>query len=85
MTDYAACNKAFRQQKSRLTRAINSKDPQKVLAEVHRTVNEWQRAPFNGMWPDDWARWQRALDDALGWRSTMHLRYVSTLRLDDFR
>jgi hypothetical protein len=25
------------------------------------------------MWPDDWTRWQRALDDALGYRSSVEL------------
>lgn len=47
--------------KGRLTRAINSKDPAKVIAECdHAFAVFGDRA-----WPDDWARWQRAKDDAL--------------------
>jgi len=47
--------------KSRLTRAINSKDPRKVLAEC-----AYFRDYFaNGLaMPDNWSRWQRAADDA---------------------
>lgn len=77
MTDYKACNAAFKQQKSRLTRAVNSGEPHKVREACERAVSEWGREPFNGMWPDDWSRWQRALDDAYGWRNPH--------QLDDFR
>lgn len=76
MTDYKACNKAFAQQKAALTRATK-KGPEAVLAACKKAVQEWGDAPFNGMWPDDWARWQRALDDAFGWRNPH--------QLDDFR
>jgi hypothetical protein len=68
------------QQRAALTRAIKTKDHAKVLAEVTRTVQEWrdgtwhngrpgQRAPVRpNVWPDGWARWQRALDDVTpGW------------------
>jgi hypothetical protein len=76
MTDYAACNKAFAKQKAALTRA-QKKGREAVLFECMKAVEQWSEAPFNGMWPDDWSRWQRALDDAFGWRNTH--------RLDDFR
>jgi hypothetical protein len=26
------------------------------------------------MWPDDWSRWQCALDDALDWNSRVDLK-----------
>ena len=65
MTDYAACNMAFRRQKSALTRAINKGNPDLVIATVHKHKQEWEEAPFNGMWPDDWARWDRAHGDAV--------------------
>ena len=61
--DYQAANKKYRSQKAALTRAGNSKDRDKVLAACVKVVSEWGAAPFNGMWPDDWARWQGALDD----------------------
>lgn len=49
------------QQKAMLTRAINSKDPEKVKAACKAAVDSWNK-PGN-YWPDDWSRWQRALDD----------------------
>jgi hypothetical protein len=60
MIDYARMQRVFPKQKAALTRAINSKDPQKVVATCQKTVAEWNEI---GAWPDDWARWQRALDD----------------------
>lgn len=56
-------NKAFSLQKAALTRAVNSGSPIKVEAACKAAVEAWSAAPFNGAWPDDWARWQRALDD----------------------
>ena len=65
--DYQAANKAGAHQKAALTRAVNTKDPNKVIFACHKTVNEWSRPPFDGAWPDDWSRWQRVLDDVLHW------------------
>jgi hypothetical protein len=64
MTDYKACNAKFKQQKAALTRA-QKKGPQAVLDAVVKAQQEWSEAPFNGMWPDDWARWERASQDAM--------------------
>ena len=61
MTNYIT-TKQFRAAKSRLTRAINSGDPHKVVAEVTRTFAEWDDGDY--AYPDDWHRWQRALEDA---------------------
>lgn len=71
--DYAGVKKVFRNQKAALTRAVNSGDPDKIVLACRDAVKAWGEAPFNGAWPDDWSRWQRALDDALGWRSTVRL------------
>lgn len=60
MIDYARMNREFPKQKARLTRAINSGSRDRVLAEAQRVVREWDDI---GAWPDDWARWQGALDD----------------------
>lgn len=50
----------YRKLKSALTRAKNSGDPKKVLAAVENAV-----AVFNAkIWPDDWALWRIALEDA---------------------
>lgn len=58
--DYARMQRRFPRQKAALTRAVNSGDPEKVVATCRSTVAEWNEI---GCWPDDWARWQRALDD----------------------
>lgn len=71
--DYAGCKPIFKQQKSALTRAVNSKNRDKVLLACRNAVRQWNRAPFNGAWPDDWARWQRALDDVFNWDRTPRL------------
>jgi hypothetical protein len=62
--DYAAINAKFKVQKGALTRAVNSGQRDKIVVAVAKAVREWSEAPFNGMWPDDWSNWQRALDDA---------------------
>lgn len=62
--DYVAVNREFRRQKGRLTRAINSGNPDNVVLACADAVREWDQP--GRAWPDDWTRWQRALDDALG-------------------
>jgi len=59
--DYARMKRVRPQQKSALTRAIKSGDPAKVMLAARRAVREWNAI---GAWPDDWSRWQRAIDDA---------------------
>lgn len=59
--DYTAANKEFRRQKAALTRAINSGDRDKVLIACTNAVREWNQP--GRAWPDNWSRWQRALDD----------------------
>lgn len=59
-------NRVYRAQKAALTRAIRSDDPERVIRTCRDAVNAWAKPPFNGAWPDNWSRWQRALDDALG-------------------
>jgi len=48
-------------QKAALTRAINSGSHERVVTAACRALDEWDA--IGGYWPDDWARWQRALDD----------------------
>lgn len=73
--DYDAAAKEFRKQKSALTRAINSGDPDRVVLACRDAVAEWDQP--GRAWPDDWSRWQRALDDALG--------FPWATRLEDLR
>jgi hypothetical protein len=42
----------------------------KLVDEVRRTIAEWESPEWSarygvrqGAWPDDWARWQRAIDE----------------------
>lgn len=58
--DYARMNRTRRSQKAALTRAINSGDRDKMIETCAAAVREWDEI---GAWPDDWTRWQRALDD----------------------
>ena len=60
MTTYMD-NATYRNLKSRLTRAQNSGDPLKVLAEC----KNFQAVAGNSVWPDDWHRWKVAAEDAL--------------------
>lgn len=46
-------------QKAALTRAIK-KGHAAVVEATRKVVIEWNE---DGPWPDDWSRWQRALDD----------------------
>lgn len=61
--DYERMQRVRRGQKSALTRAINSGQPVRVLQVCRDAVREWNEI---GAWPDDWSRWQRALDDQYG-------------------
>lgn len=69
--------RTFGQQKAALTRAERTGEPRSteryeaVLKACRRTVAEWDSPEWaaahrvrQGAWPDDWARWQRALGDA---------------------
>lgn len=59
--DYPRMQRRHRVHKAALTRAINSGEPRKVEDACRAAVREWDEI---GAWPDDWSRWQRALDDA---------------------
>lgn len=72
--DYARMNALFPKQKAALTRALHVTDGQArkdaVILTCRKTVREWNEI---GAWPDDWSRWQRALDDTLGLYQTVRL------------
>ncbi len=61
--DYTALNRMVRRQRAALTRAINSRDPEKVILAARDAMREWNQP--GAMWPDDWSRWQRAVNDAV--------------------
>ena len=83
--NYEAMQAARPKQKSALTRAINSGSFYKVQRAVQDAVAFWNAN--GGVWPDDWSRWQRALDDAAinHNRSTDSRYWVPTgVRLESF-
>ncbi len=66
--------RTFSAQKAGLTRAVKKAKAnpteagyQELVRECQRTKEEWdsREGQFGPGWPDDWARWQRALDDNL--------------------
>ena len=58
-----------------------------LVAECRRAVEEWESQEWadryrvrRGAWPDDWATWQRAIDDAWpGWGGGPDLRDLPRL------
>lgn len=65
--------RTYAQQKAALTRALRAPEDrraERVIAEVRRVIPEWDSPEWaerygvqQGAWPDDWSRWQRALND----------------------
>ena len=62
--DYDRMRRVFPGQKRALTLAVKSGDPVRVATVCIQAVKLWDEI---GAWPDDWAAWQRALDDVLPW------------------
>lgn len=60
MIDYDRMRAEAPRLKGALTRAVNSGDPSRVLGACREAVRVWDEI---GAWPDNWSRWQRALDD----------------------
>ena len=58
--EYTLTQKEFVQLKTKLTRAINSKDYNRII----RTCNEALAIFEEKGSPDSWSNWQRAKDDA---------------------
>jgi hypothetical protein len=71
--DYDRMKRVHPKQKGALTRAVKTKDPEKIAAVVKAAVAEWDEI---GAWPDDWNRWQIALNDALPWNRSVDIRYL---------
>lgn len=71
MIDYARMQKTWPKQKAALTRAVKTGDVAKVREVCRKAVAEWDEI---GAWPDDWARFERALQDMLPWHSPEYLR-----------
>lgn len=57
---YTLTQQEFRRLKTRLTRAVNSKDNDKIIHETTAALAIFEEKGY----PDDWMRWQRAKEDA---------------------
>lgn len=60
--DYDRMKQVWPRQKAALTRAVNTGDPEKVAKVCKDAIEVWNEI---GAWPDDWALFQRGLDDVL--------------------
>lgn len=69
--DYARMQREWPKQKAALTRARKSGDPERVAKVCKDAVRVWDEI---GAWPDDWALFQRALDDVLPWNQRVDIR-----------
>lgn len=58
--DYEAMNRELPKLRAALTRAKTKRDPLKILSAVEDAVEAFTRIG----WPDQWATWRVALDDA---------------------
>jgi tellurite resistance-related uncharacterized protein len=58
--NYTLTQTEYRNLKSKLTRARNSKDHNKVILVVNEAMSIFMQKGY----PDDWHRWERAKDDA---------------------
>jgi len=58
--------RTYAQQKAGLTRAKKA-GRDALIAECRKVKAEWNASS----WPDDWAAWQRALDDVCAWPSLL--------------
>jgi hypothetical protein len=69
--DYPAAQKEHKRHMRALTVAINSKDPDKVVLACASAVADWDKS--GRAWPDNWSRWQCALDDSRPWNQSVQL------------
>lgn len=72
--DYDRMRREWPKQKAALTRAVKSGSAEKVAAVCIAAVKVWDEV---GAWPDDWSRFQRALNDVLGWQNHADLDDVA--------
>jgi len=68
--DYDRMKRVHPIQKAALTRAVKTGDPEKIARVCRDAIDEWNEI---GCWPDDWAHWQVALNDALPWNQFVFL------------
>jgi hypothetical protein len=64
--DYERMQRTFPIHKKALDDAVKSGDVDKVREACRAAITEWDEI---GAWPDDWSRWERALNDMLPWNA----------------
>ena len=78
--DYARMQKSGPKLKAKLTRAVKTGAYSAVLSACTDAIIEWNAI---GAWPDNWHRWQIALDDAASKHNRTGPReYVGLVRLE---
>jgi hypothetical protein len=68
--DYARMQQVWPKQKRALAAAVRTADADRIAAVCIAAIQVWDEI---GAWPDDWALFQRALDDALPWHRQITL------------
>lgn len=68
--DYDRMHQVWPKQKRALAAAVRTGDANRIAAVCVDVVHVWDEI---GAWPDDWALFQRALDDALPWNQHVTL------------
>jgi hypothetical protein len=69
--DYDRMQQVWPKQKRALATAVRTGDANRIAAVCVDVVHVWDEI---GAWPDDWALFQRALDDALPWNQQVSLQ-----------
>ena len=69
--EYELTQREYVNLKRRLTRVLNEKDSKKIVAECRRAFHIFESKGF----PDDWSKWQRAIDDAIFLQSTFSKKW----------
>jgi hypothetical protein len=69
--DYARMQKVWPRQKAALTRARKTGDAEKVAKVCKDAVTVWNEI---GAWPDDWALFERTLNDLLPYYQHVDIR-----------
>ena len=69
--EYKLTQREYVNLKRRLTIVLNEKNSEKIVAECRRAFHIFDSKGF----PDDWSRWQRAMDDAIFLQSTFSKKW----------
>jgi len=77
--NYELMKQVHPKQKAALTRA-KKKGFEAVKEACAKAVKEWEQV---GAWPDDWSRWQRAIEDSANAHTRTTGVFVNAPRLED--